>query len=142
MIRAYYGQLINRVWGGRVLPYADQRSDYVIPKKYLAKAKSHLHVSTSPYLKSISSLNKNHSDLKLGIHLKPQLCLPHLTSAFQFSNGSLAATLLDAEINIIVHDPTLGSTTLDVVDIGLRNIEKERAKNFRVWHHNGPITRK
>ena len=39
---------------------------------------------------------------------------------------------MDAGINIIVHDPTLGSTTLDVVDIGLRNIEKERAKNFRV----------
>ena len=36
-------------------------------------------------------------------------------------------TPVDAEINIIVHDPTLGSTTLD---IDLHNIEKERAKDL------------
>ena len=41
-----------------------KRSDYVIPERYLAKAKSDPHVSTSSHLKSISSLNKNHSDLK------------------------------------------------------------------------------
>ena len=34
---------------------------------------------------------------------------------------------MDVEINIIVHDPTLGSTTLD---IDLHNIEKERAKDL------------
>ena len=44
-------------------------------------------------------------------------------SAFQFSNDSLVTTPVDAEINIIVHDPTLGSTTLD---IDIHNIEKER----------------
>ena len=48
-------------------------------------------------------------------------------SAFQFSNDSLATTPVDAEINVIVHDPTLSSTTLD---IDLRIIEKGRAKDL------------
>ena len=48
-------------------------------------------------------------------------------SAFQFSNDSLATTPVDAEINVIVHDPTLSSTTLD---IDLHIIEKGRAKDL------------
>ena len=30
------GELLNRVSGGRILPYPDQRSDFVIPERYLA----------------------------------------------------------------------------------------------------------
>ena len=30
------GELLNRVSGGRILPYPDQRSDFVIPEQYLA----------------------------------------------------------------------------------------------------------
>ena len=44
---SFIGQLVNRASGGRLLPYPDQRSDYVIPERYLAKAKSDPHVSTS-----------------------------------------------------------------------------------------------
>ena len=51
-------------------------------------------------------------------------------SAFQFSSDTLAATPMDAEINIIVHDPTLGNTTLEMIDIDLRKIEKVRAKDL------------
>lgn len=29
------GEILNRVSGGRILPYPDQRSDFVIPEKYL-----------------------------------------------------------------------------------------------------------
>ena len=47
---SFIGQLVNRISGGRLLPYADQRSDYVIPERYLAKAKSDPHVSYSLYL--------------------------------------------------------------------------------------------
>ena len=39
----------------------------------------------------------------------------------------MATTPVDAEINVIVHDPTLSSTTLD---IDLRIIEKGRAKDL------------
>ena len=75
-------------------------------------------------------------DPQVGIHLNPQFCPPHLTSAFQFSNDSLAATPVDAEINIIVHDPTLGSTTSEMIDIDLRSLEKEGAKDLE----SGSIT--
>jgi MFS transporter, DHA1 family, multidrug resistance protein len=30
------GELLNRASGGRILPYPDQRSDFVIPERYLA----------------------------------------------------------------------------------------------------------
>ena len=30
------GELLNRVSGGRILPYPDQQSDFVIPERYLA----------------------------------------------------------------------------------------------------------
>lgn len=30
------GEILNRVSGGRILPYPDQRPDFVIPKRYLA----------------------------------------------------------------------------------------------------------
>jgi MFS transporter, DHA1 family, multidrug resistance protein len=34
------GQLINSISGGRYLPYADQRSDYAIPAKFLLSSTS------------------------------------------------------------------------------------------------------
>lgn len=35
---ATIGELLNNLSGGRILPYPDQRPDYVIPEKYLATA--------------------------------------------------------------------------------------------------------
>ena len=35
-----FGELLNRVSGGRILPYPDQRPDFVIPEHYLATSPS------------------------------------------------------------------------------------------------------
>ena len=48
-------------------------------------------------------------------------------------------TPVDAEINIIVHSPTLSSMTLEMIDIDLRNTEKERAKDLESATMTAPL---
>ena len=61
-------------------------------------------------------------------------------SAFQFSNDSLATTPMDAEINIIVHDPTLGPWQHDIRYRSSQHRERE-SEGFRVCHHDSLIAR-
>ena len=35
-----FGNLLNSLSGGRILPFADQRQDYVIPERYLSPSSS------------------------------------------------------------------------------------------------------
>lgn len=42
------GGLLNRVGGGRILPYPDQREDFVIPERYLATSSPPSTSSSAP----------------------------------------------------------------------------------------------
>ena len=35
-----FGNLLNSLSGGRILPFADQRQDYVVPERYLSPSSS------------------------------------------------------------------------------------------------------
>lgn len=49
------GELLNRVSGGRILPYPDQRPDFVIPERYLATSSPASTSSSSPVTRTPSS---------------------------------------------------------------------------------------
>lgn len=49
------GVLLNRVSGGRILPYPDQRTDFVIPERYLATSSPASTSSSAAVTRSPSS---------------------------------------------------------------------------------------
>ena len=48
------GQIVNRLSGGSLLPYPDQRADYVVPRRYLLDDTWHteLHPDYAKFLKA------------------------------------------------------------------------------------------
>ncbi|KZP04827.1 MFS general substrate transporter [Athelia psychrophila] len=86
------GQILNSISGGRILPYSDQREDFVIPDHFrtdsLSRSASRATiVGDATDLKKISSIEKPLSDLPLPTY--PQSALTSDGAERRLSKGAL-----------------------------------------------------
>lgn len=99
------GQVINSLSLGRLLPYADQKSDYVLPEKY--RHLTSTPISPTPTIASTPKLEKTFSLENL-----PGLATPPLTPPESVHIDD------NASIRIKVRDPVVVANTTAVAGAG------------------------
>lgn len=107
------GQFLNSVSGGRILPYSDQRKDFVVPERFrtdfLSRSGSRATIvgdSTPPDLKKIVSVEKSLSELPLPTY--PQTAL----------TSSAAST------RTVVRDSTISAAETAIVDAAAKRLQQ------------------